>query len=358
MDRYNDGYYHFDNDLLDYPEAWLYAVYSRRGPGKTYSALKYSYEQNIPIIYMKRTIEDVEMICAHNEYGFDPSPYSPINRDTGYNIKPILIKRGLGAFYNMSDDGIPEGLPVGYILAANGIKKFKGFDFSRCEWIIFDEFIPQIGERTSAGNKEGELLLDLYMTVARDRQKRHLPMLKLVMFANAEEIATPITNELEIVDDIANLNANGNSHYYNAERGMLIHHITTSEIPVTEEERTGIYQAMRHTAWGRKSFEGEFSNNDFSNIIKLPLKGFKPMIHLMYRTHDYYIYTNGCGKWYMCESRGKCIYEYDLRKENDQKKFFLEHAINLRLECIDDNFKFQKYSMYDLIINYKKKFNL
>ena len=51
-----DGYYHFSKDVFNFPEAWCYVVWSRRGPGKTYSALWRQVFGNFPIIYMKRTV--------------------------------------------------------------------------------------------------------------------------------------------------------------------------------------------------------------------------------------------------------------------------------------------------------------
>lgn len=351
----NDNYYHLEYDLELNPDAWCYVVWSARGKGKTYSALKYAYEKHIPIIYMKRTIDDVNLICAATE-GFDPSPYVPINRDHGYNIKPKLIKEGIGAFYQY-EDGEPQGMPVSYILAESAIKKFKGFDFSRCDWIVFDEFIPQIGERIS--RKEGELLLDLYMTVARDRQKRGKAPLKLILFANAEEISTPITNTLEIVDIMADLNASGASHFFDDERQILLHHITNDEYPLQEQEKSGIFEAMKNTAWGAKSFYGDFANNDFSNVSHINLKRYKCQIHIHYKMHDYYIYFNEVqNHYYMCFSRGTAMFSYDLNKENDQKRFYIEHQADLWNACTYNNMTFQKYSMYDLIINYKKFFNV
>ena len=38
---FDDGYYHFYKDVIDYPDADIYVVWSRRGPGKTYSFLRY-----------------------------------------------------------------------------------------------------------------------------------------------------------------------------------------------------------------------------------------------------------------------------------------------------------------------------
>ena len=206
------------------------------------------------------------------------------------------IDKGVGGFWHY-EDGSPEGFPISYALSLNAVKRVKGFDASRCDWIILDEFIPQIGERVL--RSEGELLLDLYMTVARDRDKRGKDPLKLILFANAEDISTPITNTFEIIDAMADLNASGDMFHYDEERGILIHHITDDEIPMTKQEQNGIYKAMHNTAWGRKSFNGEFAKNDFSNVNCRSLKHYRGYIHLHYKTHDYYIYINDQGDMYM-----------------------------------------------------------
>lgn len=357
----NKKYYHFEDDLQKYPDAWCFVVWSKRGPGKTYSSLSYSLAQHIPIVYMKRTNDDVDLICQNNSYGFDASPYVPINRDKHTNIKAVKINNGLGGFWEheKGDDEKehPAGLPVAYCLSMNAIKKFKGFDFSRCDWIVFDEFIPQLGERIS--RKEGELLLDLYMTVARDRQKRGKDPLKLILFANAEEISTPVTNTLEIVDIMADLNASGQAYFYDNNRGIVLHHITNEEIPIDDSEKTGIYNAMKDTNWGKKSFEGEFANNDFSNVCKQSIRGMSPYIHILEKTHNIYIYLNkNNGKFYVCSQKGKCLFDYDLNKEIEQKRFYFEHQIDLWSACIEGRVKFEKYSMYDLIMNYKKFYNI
>lgn len=348
-------YYHFEDDLKKYPSAWCYVVWSNRGPGKTYSSLKYAYENRIPIVYIKRTNEDVNLICSANDYGFDPSPYKPINRDCGYNIKPVLIKDGIGAFWEM-EDGEPKGNPVSYILSCNAIKKFKGFDFSECDWIIFDEFIPQVGEIVKRG--EGEMVLDLYRTIARDRQKRGRAPLKLVLFANSESISCPLVNTLEIIDDMSIMNTRKQSYYFNPDRDIMLHRISPEEIPMSEEEQEGIFKAMKHTAWASKSFGNEFQN-DFTNIIpNMSIKGYKPFIHIHYKTFDYYVYIHDNGMYYFCERKAKCVLNYDLNLENDQRRFYMEYAIDLRNDCADGYVKFSKYSMYDLLINYKKFFKL
>ena len=50
-----NNYYHFEHDLELF-DAWCYVIWSARGKGKTYSALKFAYENKIPIVYLHMKI--------------------------------------------------------------------------------------------------------------------------------------------------------------------------------------------------------------------------------------------------------------------------------------------------------------
>lgn len=353
---YNDGYYHISADIEKYPDAVIYVVWSPRGPGKTYSGLRYPYGR-FPILYVKRTNEDLKTICQYaGDIEFDPSPYAPLNRDFNINVKPRLLQPGLGAFYNADENGNPTGKVVSYIASLNSIKRVKGMDLSNAEWILFDEFIPQKGEIVKKA--EGDMLLDLYETVARDRIKRGRTPLKLILFANAENISTPITNSLEIVDTMADMQAKNMSIYYDENRGIFYHHILAGEYTINDN--IGMSKAMRGTAWALKSYGGEFANNDFTNVCDMSIKNMRCMWHLHYRRlNDAYIYLNyNTGMFYMTNIKGKPVKSYDLDRENEQKLFYFDHLIDLRKACIEDRFKFKKYSYYDLIINYTSFYDI
>lgn len=354
-ENYEDGYYHLRKDIEDYPDAWLYVVFSRRGPGKTYSALRMCCADHIKFIYIKRTNEDVDFICSGNtKLDIDPSPFVPLNRDFGINITAKLINKGFGGFYNTDGNGEIYGAPIGYILSLNSVKRVKGFDLSDTDMIIFDEFIPQPGEIVKL--KEGEMLADLYMTVSRDRLKRGRGNLRLIMFANSESVATPITNTFELTDTIAAMKED-QTHIYNEDRQILIHRITSKEIPIQDIEKQGIFVGMKGTAWHEKSFGGDFSNNDFSNICDMSIKGMQPMIEIKYNRHDYYIFYHPRRSfYYMTTSKAKCLYQYDLNKENDQKKFYIDFGLTLRVALAESRFFFKYYTMYDIINRYKKYF--
>lgn len=351
----SDGYYHVLKDIEDYPDAWCIVAYSKRGTGKTYSALWTGYWKHIKIAYMKRTNDDVKLICKYDSKNkFDLSPYVAVNRDKGTNVHPRLIDKGIGGFYIGENEDDVKGAPIGLIFSLNAIKSIKGIEASDCDWMILDEFIPQQGEVVK--HAEGDMLLDLYMTLSRDREDRGKPPLKLILFANAEDIVCPIASTLEIVDDLAELTASGKTHKFLEDRGILLHHVI--EYKTSENQKRGIYKAMKDTAWGRKSFEGDFANNDFSNVVKRSVKRMSPFIHLHYKNYDWYVYIDKNGAYYMSKTKQRCPYEYDLNTENHQKGFYIDFGIDLRNGCIDGNMKFETYSMYDIIVNYKKRFEL
>ena len=356
---FNDGYYHFRKDLEEYPYAGGYVVWSRRGPGKTYSFLRYCIDEEKFFIYMKRTNDDVELLCTgadNPDLKVDADPFVPLNRDFGWNIKPKLIQKGMGAFYDTDEEGNPFGAPLGLIVSMAKIKSIKGMDMSKAVFICFDEFIPQSTEIVR--RKEGEAFADFVMTVIRDKVKRG-QRLQLVLFANAEEISTPLTNAFELVDDMAELAWSERSHYYNKDRRLLLHHITQKEIPLTKEElNSDMFVLMKGTAWAQKAFFGDFANNDFSNVKKVSIKNMVCLHKIHFKNKDYYIYRRSDNLHYMCYSRGPFIYEWNLNKENDQKLFWIDHGQELRVCCIEDQMKFEKYSMYDLIMNYKQFFKV
>lgn len=360
-ENFDDGYYHLLKDIIDYPDATIYVIWSQRGPGKTYSALWSSYYLHMPSMYMKRTNDDTHFLCNYStvdgDNENDPSPYAPINEDKGINVKPVELENGYGAFYNMNEDGEPEGAPVSYLASLNAIKKLKGISFRHVMLMFMDEFIPLAGERVM--HKEGEWLLDLYMTILRDRVKRGLPEIKLVLMANAENISCPITRELNLIDPIYDMLAEGKDIKYLDNRRILLHHLSSEEYPTLGTiEDLGIYAATQGTAWNAKTFAGEFAANDFSMIARnKSIKRFTPEVSIKYKLEYMTVYRKN-GRLHVCDKFDRNAPLYDLSNEADQMKFYTEYLLEYRFDIMDKNITFQKYSQYDLFRNYKNYYKV
>lgn len=358
----DDMYYNIEADLAAYPEAWCYVIIGGRNTGKTYSTLKYYLNEHLKIVFCKRTNDDIDTLCAGNtigkkgaEYEVDFSPYKAINRDLGTNVKAYKIKHGLGGFYRSNEEGEASGSPVAYMASLFAVSKIKGFDMSDAEAVVFDEFIPQPWDRVN--RKEGEQLMDLYKTVARDKYERTGKELKLILLANAVNVWNPTAEILEIIDTITNMCAKSKELLYDPERRILIRVLKTPEKMIEKEKKTGLYKTMAGTAWGRMAFGNEFGYNDFSQIKQLALKGFRPIVSVENKGKSWYIYCDGT-KWYMTDSQAPNITSYDLNTESGQKAFYYDYVLDLQEYTIENRMFYKTYTMYDMIVNYKKRFTV
>ena len=361
-------WYDLMDDLEAYPDATIYIIIGGRNTGKTYSALKaihYTLKKNF--IFLKRTQEDVDLLCSGSgrlgaekaDFGFDLSPFKSLNRDLGSAVKAFPIKKGLGGFWNTDEEGGASGPVFGYLLGLTAVYKYKGFDLSDCDFIIFDEFIPRKWDR-NVSRGEGESVMDLYKTVDRGREISGRPPLKLIALANATMAANPLCQTLEIVDTIVDMQLKRQSYCYLKERGILIHMLYDNEEFQEQESKSSIYRAMAGTAWAEMALNNDFGYDDFTSVKKVRLKGYQPAASYRYKSKRSYIWLRD-GKWYIGPQRFKRpehVREYNLDQENDQKLFYYDHVIDLRNDCMEGRVDFAKFSDYDLIINYKKYFTI
>lgn len=361
----NNYYYDINIDLNNYPDAWLYIIVGGRNTGKTYSSLRYCIEHDIKFVYVKRTIKDVDMITAGHKLGqkltngadIDFSPFKALNRDFGYNIKAFSIPKvdGVAGFWKCDSEDQPVGTPAAYCVSLSSVASVKGFDLSDCSIIIFDEFIPQPWERVS--RSEGAQIMELYKTVGRDREHRGQKPLKLIALANAVSISNPLMNIVEVTDDFANMQAGADCIQYIENRKILLHQIVDNVAFMEKEKESAIYKAMGETNWGQMAFENKFAYDDFSNVERNNLKQYKPVCSIKYKKSLWYVYRKGA-YFYCTKSKHLGTKLYDLNKENDQKLFYWDWDLEFRDSCIEDKMKFETYTMYDVIVNYKQFFKV
>ena len=362
--RKSKRYYSYPDDLERFPDAWCYLVWSKRGPGKTYSTLRYMVENDIKFLFLKRTSEDVELLCKGISEGkadtdLDLSPFKPLNRDFGWSIYPKQIFKGFAVFYHMQidSDGMHPVKIAGFCMSLAKTASFKGFDISEADFLIFDEFIQKPWERVIS-KREGDAVMDLYMTLLRDRVERGRPELKLVCLANATNISNSMFTILDVVNVAADMDATNTEFWYNKYRGILMHFINwTDEVQKNPEDKLGIERAMEGTQWAEMAFGGHFAYNDFSSIGKVKLKNYQCLYGFIYNKHEYYVFKRDLD-YYVSRVRGTAKTMYDLSREVVQKKFFLSKGKDLRIAAINEHVVFGDYVSYDLIMNYKKLYSL
>lgn len=359
-----DYYYDFKNDLERAPDAWCYIIFGGRNTGKTYSVLRYATDHNIKFVYAKRTKEDVKLLCAGGSkkakdlgVSADFSPFVSLNRDFGWNIRSYMLNDDIGVFCNADAENQPiKGKdPIGYIMALSCIAKYKGFDMSYCDWLIIDEFVPKIWERTSRA--EGESILELYKTISRDREHRDRPALKMICLANADNASSPLTNVLEVTDDIVSMAAKKEAICYNEKRDIFLHRIIDNENFKEKEKQSRIYKSMAGTRWASMALENDFGYNDFSQVQKISLKHYRPLCKVKYKQTWYYIYLSDGGTYYFTNRRfNTASPEYDLNLDADVRMFFYEYIVDLQEAACDHRCIFETYTLNRLVYEYRNYF--
>lgn len=337
-------YYKISEDVEQYPDAWCYLTVGGRSTGKTYNALLDCLENNRTFFFVKRTIKDVENLCKREKL----NPFRAINRDTGRDIKLVPEADGFGYFIDENED------VIGYVGALTGIGKFTGFDLYDVEWVIFDEYIPRKWDRFLYA--EGQMLLDLYMTVSRDRELKGRKALKLICLANSTTLSNPVNDALAVTDTMADMMADDTEIRYIKDREIVIHILKHSEVS-EELKKTAFYKGVAGTKFGSMAFDNTFANDDFSQVNTTSLKGYKCKCKFVYQNNLYYIYKKG-SQYYVTKSQGMAKKSYDLDSAIDQSTFYYDFGLDIRCALLEHKAVFESFSVYDLIINYKKHFKI
>lgn len=337
---------------------WCLLIVGARNRGKTYSMLKYAIEQKEQIIFCKRTIDDVNLLCAASksaDFDDDLSPYADLNIDMGLNIQPHKMYKGVASFNNIQEDNT---FKAGFCFAISAVAKYKGFGGLRnCKYLVFDEFIPAPWEKTFS-RLEGEAVIDLYQTASRDREERGNEPMLFVGLANANDLSNNLFNALEITDEVAEMAANHEEIRQIGRKLVVL--VDDSKLKIAkDEEKTLIYQDMKNTTWGKVTFSNEFARNDLSCIGFRSIKGMKCRCLIIYKNEYWYVYQKE-GYFYVCESKSNnnAIKVYNLDIEADLKPCYLKECVAIADAYIRHKALFQKFRMYDVIIHFKKFFNL
>lgn len=381
-----DSYYFDVAPFIEAAKAlgcWVLVIVGARDRGKTYSTLKYTYENNEQIIFLKRQVGDISLLCLNaknverkrikasrvkddedidlEEFDEDDdfSPYADLNEDLGINVQPKMLdkEQGIATFYDRDIDTWKAKKKVGIALAVKSIAKYKGFGgLRKCKYLVFDEFIPAPWER-GISKLEGESVVDLYSTISRDREQRGQEALLMICLANANDLSNQMFNTLEITDDVVDMINHGEDIRVIGRKLVVL--VDDSKLQVAKDEKkTLIYQDMKDTMWGRVSFNNEFARNDISCIGFTSIKKMICRCSVTYKNETWYIYQKD-EKFYVCASKSNKIpVEYDLNFESTRKPFYLKEVVALVNAYHKGNILFAKFRMYDVIIHFKKFFDI
>lgn len=242
-----------------------------RGIGKSYSALRElatDTPEDEKWIYMRRTGKEIEA-CA-TEFG---NPFKTINHDFGTVIVPMPGGKGAAEyFYNQADEDNP--ILVGYGVALSTFAGLRSMDLSDVTITVFDEFIPE--RQVKRIKAEGDALLNFYETVNRNRELQGRPPMKLILLANAIDLANPILETLGIISELENMIAHGEHRRTIPGRGLYIERV--GKVGVTNaKQHTALYK-LANADFTNDTLNADFLSADLTTIKRnVNLKEYKPV---------------------------------------------------------------------------------
>ena len=243
-----------------------------RGTGKTYGALKSCVEDRIPFAFMRRRQTQVDII---NKPEF--SPMKPICRDTGMQITTRPLVKGISGFYEFTMDGDKEvitGPPLGFTCALSTLANVRGFDASQVKMLIYDEFIPEKGERNLS--HETDTLLNAYETLNRNRELAGESALQMVLMANSNDLTADILVRLNLVKRIDRMIKTGTEIWTDDQRGLLLVLLRDSPVSAAKGD-TALYRLVEGSEYAEMALDNSFAYEDRGQIVSRPLTEYRPV---------------------------------------------------------------------------------
>ena len=287
----------------------LSVIIGGRGIGKTYSAIDYLVNLNVPFIYMRNT--DVQLKESSTAFG---NPFKRWNIDHNRDIK--IIKEGMhSVIVEKLDDS--EVNYLGYAVALSTFENLRGVDLSDVEYVLFDEFI----ERRTLTFQQFETFANFYETVNRNRELQGREPLKVILLSNAQKLGNPILAGYGFIPIIENMIRNGQKekiekHFY----------ISLPESNVSDAKKnTANYVLTAGSKFADEALDNKFSYDSFYNIKKKPLREYYPVCSI----DDIYIWKHKAKFiYYVCRSRSDKVQEFS--SKDNKTQFLRTYGMTLR----------------------------
>lgn len=251
-----------------YPSSDVYTfVTGARGIGKTYGLLKYVIDHELQFILLRRTQKQIKMIKKPNL-----NPFRALENELGERYHADIKSWGddvSGIYINGSEE------PSGFMLPLTTISSLRGFDASRTDVLIYDEFIPELHEKAIAN--EGGAFLNAIETIARNRELKGQKPMKVFCLANSNRLANPIYIELKIVNRVYRMAEKGQETMNIPDRNLTVIHFKSTPIGL-KKASTSLYRLAGEGSFSDMALSNRFNEIDDSQIRHMNLKEFRPLV--------------------------------------------------------------------------------
>ena len=337
-----DDLYFSIRSLFQYGAAFNYVI-GGRGTGKTYGAIKAMIELGERFIFMRRTQTQLEQVMQQKEIELDSgekvigdlTPFKKVCVDNGWTSR--IDRMSKDCYIIIINDKF-----AGYGVSLSTIKNIKGFDTSECNYIIYDEFIPEIHEKAMRG--EGDAFLNAYETINRNRELEGKPAVQAFLLANSTDIDAPLLSDLEITEEVERMINKGKSFRYFADRGYTMS-LLKAKAFTEAKKNTVLYKFSKGLKFSKMAFDTRVAYDDFSNIRQYDIKMFRPI----YVFGEYTFYRHKSEGWlYISKCPSNCKERYP-DNEYGTRQVKLSYGRDLYVEYMQNTMKFESYRCKKLL---------
>lgn len=248
-------------------------VIGGRGTGKTFGALDTSIEDGLPFALMRRTQTQADLIGNPTF-----SPLRPICRERGLELLTRPIVKGISGFYRskmLDGKRLPEGEPLGISCALSTLGNVRGFDGSAIRILIYDEFLPERGDRPLKA--EADKFYNAYETINRNRELSGSPPLQAVLLGNSNDLGSPLLLKLDLVDRLESMQRAGKTVWTSDKRGIAV--VLLRDSPVSAAKAgTALYRLAEGSEYSDMALGNAFAYEDRGSIRSRPLAEYRPVV--------------------------------------------------------------------------------
>lgn len=257
-----NGYLNF-NTIMSIDKPFIFII-GARGTGKTYGALDYAINHCTPFLYMRRTQAQVDLLAKDAM-----NPFNALNADKGYNITPEKLNKYLTDF-------VQDEKTIATMIALSTVANIRGFDASKYNTLIFDEFIQEKHERRM--KNEGLALMNAYETINRNRELTGRKPLKCLFLGNSNTINSDIMAQFGILETVGKMSLKNQTLKICADKPVAI--IILKSSPVSNKKATTVLYQLGNAEFNNMALENKFGENDFDFIHSEDLKQFRALCSL------------------------------------------------------------------------------
>lgn len=353
-DKNNDKF--IDISRYENPKYPFQVIIGGRGGGKTYSALKwaiYNFREYMQkFMWMRRTADELSLLCDSVRFGEGGNPFKEINDKHGMNYGLCMMNKKVGGIYDriLNEEKkiyeYPQDGLVGYATALSNISSARGMNFTDADRLFYDEFIPE--RHVKKIRNEGEAILNAIETIGRNREILGKPPLYVYFLANSFNIYNELFKELGVVSNIERALRRGQADIYFTERGLAIHILPDTAKYVKEKKQTALYKLTENSDFADMALSNEFVYNDFSLVEYRRIQGYRPCC----RTDHFYIYQKkGSQEYYVTYTPCKADY-YETGTEHGLRAWRIDWGRALLPVYTAGHIFFETYELKEIFLEF------